>query len=158
MIKMYRIDLKKHGETAFSGRGSFLNGGRWNHFKIPIVYTSESLSLATLEKFVNLQNRNHPMSKVELIYTVAIATDNVSLEDISTKRLPKGWDGIPAINYTKDFGTMWYRENRTALLKVRSAVVTSEFNYLINPMHPDFKKIKILKPDLFSFDSRMMLS
>jgi len=158
MIKLYRIDLKKHGNTAFSGRGSFLFGGRWSHSYIPIVYTSESLALASLEKFVNLRHRDYAMSKVELIYTVAIASDSVSLEDISNKRLPKGWDGIPVISFTKDFGTMWFQEKRSALLKIRSAVVSSEFNYLINPEHPDFKKIKISKSVKFNFDPRMMLS
>jgi RES domain-containing protein len=40
-------------------------------------------------------------------------------------------------------------------LRVPSIVVDGEFNYLLNPLHPDFAQLKIGEPRRFSFDPRL---
>ena len=39
--------------------------------------------------------------------------------------------------------------------KIPSAVVPQEFNYILNPNHPDFKLIKLTKVASFNFDQRL---
>ena len=53
-------------------------------------------------------------------------------------------------------GTKWLDEARSTTLKVPSVVIAGEFNYLLNPERPDFKRIRVSAPIPFSFDSRLL--
>ncbi|MNV74757.1 hypothetical protein D3C71_1680060 [compost metagenome] len=54
-------------------------------------------------------------------------------------------------------GENWITEGKSAVLKVPSSIIPAEYNYLINPQHPDFKLIKLLKSESFVFDKRIKL-
>jgi RES domain-containing protein len=71
------------------------------------------------------------------------------------ERFPETWRAMPHSLETQTFGAAWARERRSVTLRVPSAVVPGEFNYLINPLHPDFERVKIGKPERFSFDPRL---
>ena len=54
VLQAWRIDKAKRAKTSFSGAGAALEGGRWNPPDFPMVYLSESLAMAALEKLVHL--------------------------------------------------------------------------------------------------------
>jgi len=118
----------------------------------PIVYVSESKALAALELFVNLGDEGKEM---RLVCIQAEIPDALKITGIDKSALPENWRETPAPAVLMSLGAEWCRKSETAILKVPSAVITTEFNYLINLFHPDFKKIKIGSPEDFCYDSRM---
>lgn len=69
--------------------------------------------------------------------------------------LPDDWRLLPAPPSTQEFGSRWVVEARSVVLRVPSAVVEGEFNYLLNPHHPNFARLEIGEPQRFSFDPRL---
>lgn len=151
MISVWRIVKSERQATAFDGEGARRYGGRWNEVGISMIYASGSLSLATLEYFVNLDAL--PPLALSLVSIEARVPIGI-IEDIG-KSVPKGWDSLPATHEAKSYGTHWINRQSSAVLKVPSAVIPNEFNYLLNPHHPDFKRIAINPAIPFSLDSRM---
>jgi RES domain-containing protein len=70
--------------------------------------------------------------------------------------LPEDWRQLPAPTSTRELGSRWVAESRSVVLRVPSIVVDGEFNYLLNPRHPDFARLEIGEPQLFSFDPRLI--
>jgi RES domain-containing protein len=52
-------------------------------------------------------------------------------------------------------GDYWFDARMSAVLRVRSAVIPSDFNYVLNPVHLDFAQIVVAEPILFRFDERL---
>lgn len=153
MIRCWRLVKKKHLSTSFSGVGARLVGGRWNHPGDDAVYVSGALSLAALELFVHLGNRSR--SALELVsIPVEIPEELIS----ELPGLPEDWRAEPPPNATKTIGSQWLRSGGGCVLRVPSAIVPVEFNYLVNPAHSDFPSIEIGEDRSFSFDPRMWKS
>jgi RES domain-containing protein len=145
---------KKRLRDASTGEGARLGGGRWNHIGTPVIYVSESLSLAALETFVHFTRRDIKLSRS--LYSVYFEIpDSLKIEKLSIEKLPHEWRTSPPIDSTKAIGTKWVRELSSAVLKVPSAIIPEEYNFVLNPKHKDFDKIKIGEPQIFMFDERM---
>ena len=136
----------------FDGEGARLYGGRWNYAGTSIVYTSGSLSLAALELFVHVDTDLAPDG---LIAIPADIPEDVAVGTVDIAKLPRNWRAYPAPEALKDLATAWVKESSTAVLAVPSAVIPSEQNYLLNPRHPDFRRIRIQKAIPFEFDPRL---
>ena len=128
-------------------------GGRWNRKNIPIVYTSENRSLATLEFLVHV-----PLSLLPNNLSIACLEipDDIFVEQISIAVLPKNWRDYPAPPELADLGSEWAIAMRSLLLRVPSVVVLDEFNILINPIHPDMDRVVITSAESFIFDRRLL--
>ena len=152
MITAWRVLKSKHQKMAFTGAGARIYGGRWNPIGIPVIYTAESLSLATLEIIVHLE-------RGELFYQqfvkIPVTFHSSQIFTISRKELPKDWRNLPPPESTQHIGYEWIVQAKFAILKVPSTVTNEEHNYLLNPHHPDFRTIVIGDPQLFEFDSRL---
>lgn len=148
----YRLAKKQYADDL-SGKGAELTGGRWNSRGTPMVYTSESRALAMAEVAVHLPlgllPKNFQLIEIQI-------PDDLPMKELKTSELPKNWNAIPPIHQTQEKGDSFIRENQHTLLKVPSAVVPGDYNYLINPHHPETKKIKLLKTEEFTFDSRLI--
>jgi RES domain-containing protein len=149
-VRVWRICSKRH--QRFDGEGARLYGGRWNHTGISMVYTSGSLSLAALELFVHV---DPDMIPSDLLAIEALVPDDVAVDVIKIESLPKNWRRYPAPDALRDMGAAWRAKASTGILAVPSAIITEERNYLLNPAHADFKRIRISKPIPFRFDPRM---
>lgn len=137
---------------AFDGEGARENGGRWNSVGIPLVYTSATVSLAILEVLVNLGEESLLKS-----YSLAYAEFQDSLvSKVSATKLPANWKESPVPPSLQAIGDTWIASKTSAILEVPSAIVEHENNYLINPHHRDFSKIKISKAKPFPFDERLL--
>jgi RES domain-containing protein len=150
MPQAWRIVKAKHASTAFDGEGAKLNGGRWNSAGVRVVYVSFSKSLAALETLVHLKL---PVTSKYL--AIPVEFDNALVEVFLPKNLPTGWNIEPPPPVTQEIGDRWVKEHRSAILALPS-VITRESNYLINPAHPDFKRISIGSPEPFTFDPRLL--
>lgn len=150
-MRLWRICRKVHAAGAFSGEGARLYGGRWNSAGLRIVYTSPSLALAAIETFVHLEPNLRPD---DLVAIQAELPDDLPTERLQLNSLPRRWHEIRDESL-RAFGDRWIRAGKTIALHVPSAAIRGEWNVLINPMHPDFRKLKIEKPRPFEFDLRM---
>jgi RES domain-containing protein len=135
-----------------SGRGAEKSGGRWNSKGVSMVYTSESRALCTTEIAVHTPLGLLP--KDYKIITIEIP-DSIKILTLAVNKLPADWKSIPHSGSTQLIGDDFIRQNKSAVLKVPSAVVAGDFNFLLNPGHRDFSKIKVLSVEDFGFDSRL---
>jgi len=150
-ITAWRLCKRSHAARAFDGRGAAQNPGRWNGLGTAVIYTAESRSLASLEVLVHTED-------TQLLAAVSWAMIPVGMDEALIEvlqRLPADWRELPAPSSTRDIGTRWVVESRSAVLRVPSAVVDGEFNYVLNPQHADFTRIEIGGPQPFSFDPRL---
>jgi RES domain-containing protein len=134
-----------------SGMGAKLNGSRWNSKGLAILYTSASISLAMLEMLVHTNFEEYAI-ELDLIYIDI--PDSLECKEIKAAKLKTNWVGD--VSYTKFIGDEFIKSIQTPLLKIPSAIIEEEYNYLANPLHPDFKKIKIAKIKSFRPDKRLL--
>ena len=153
MITAWRLVREKRAADAFLGEGARLYGGRWNHRGTPVVYVADSLALAALEQFVHL-GRAHALLRF-VFFRVEIPDDDIAVESLPPHEIPSNWREEPPPDETKDVGTAWVRSAPSPVLRVPSVIVPIENNYLLNPRHQDSTKIRIGKPEPFSFDPRV---
>jgi len=149
--RAWRIVKEKHAATAFDGEGAWLYGGRWNSSGTRVVYTSAALSLAALESLVHL---NPPVFFKYV--AIPVEFDHALVESVAVAGLPVDWTEEPPPPSATEIGDLWVRESRSAVLELPSVIIQAEPNYLLNPAHPDFKKIVIGKPVPFAFDPRLL--
>jgi len=151
-MQVWRICKRRHLATSFTGIGAKKYGGRWNHKGDRMVYTSSSLSLASLELFVHLEPALVPRG---LCSTVATIPDTASMEELTVADLPRNWRKYPAPATLQEIGSQWLRQKRSLVLIVPSAVNPDEKNYLLNPLHVESTTITDIKSKPFHFDPRM---
>lgn len=147
----YRIVKSQYADTAFNGIGAELYGGRWNRKGTKVVYISASSSLAVLESFVHMgilpKYLKYTLIKIE------IPSEVIDVYDVS--KLPKTWKNNLIDVRCQAIGTDWATKQESAVLALPSAIIDMEINYLINPLHPDFHKIKEIRRQDFTYDQRM---
>lgn len=152
MIRAWRIAKARHAAQAFSGAGGLSSGGRWHYKGERVVYTASSLALAALEVFVHLDRAQNDIRWVA--FEVSIP-DTAPLTTLAMRQLPRDWRREPPPAATMRTGGAWLRQAGTAVLRVPSAIIPAEYNYILNPAHAEFHKLRMAPPTPFSFDSRM---
>lgn len=153
-MKVYRIEREKYLKTTLQGIGAALTEGyRWNSLNTYLVYTAASRALATLEVSVHLDlSEDLPTDRH---YVEIEIPDEVEITELSIDDMPEGWDSRPPQLETQYIGDDFVQQNNGAVLKVPSCIVPPEYNYLINPQHPDAKKIKVIATTKLVFDNRI---
>ena len=152
MARGWRIVPVNRAEDAFAGEGARLFGGRWNSPGVAIVYGSEHKSLAALELLVHF----NPIAPNRFKAFPFQFPDSL-IETVALRSLPKDWRQEPPPPSAQFFGNRWAREMRSAVLAIPSIVIPDELNFLLNPRHPDFKKIVVGKAEDFFFDPRLVI-
>lgn len=150
-MQVYRLSRAMHGR-ALSGKGASISGGRWNSPGIEVIYTAANRSLAMAEVAVHFSIATLPEGYMMMTIQVP---DTISISEVDAKELPTDWNQFPSLKSTQSIGDRFVQEGKTCLLKVPSAVTSGDFNYLLNPMHAEFNKIKITGFDPFPFDNRL---
>ncbi len=148
----WRIVKSAYAENAFDGEGARLYGGRWNSPGTRMVYATESVSLAVLEIVVNLEEVG-PLPAFSLC---SVEFDDGIFEALDRSELPEDWRASPGPLELQRLGDAWARDHASAVLKVPSAIIPSESNYLINPNHEDFGSIKLGDPQPYDLDPRLI--
>jgi RES domain-containing protein len=188
-LTLWRLDRQKYvdNDTCCSGTGASLFPGRWNKKNEPVLYTAVNLSLAFLEIYVHLSfDKLSPQAARENLSrrVIQIYLDDLEFEEVTVERLNalnSSWrqhrsPKLPAnkCTFLQELGSDWFTGRATPVLKVPSAIVPHESNYLINPTHPDIADRLLLKnpvsnigkvgqvstnalPKPFEFDARYVL-
>ena len=151
MIRAWRITHQRYTEKAFTGEGAYLYGGRWNNPGYRIVYLSNSIALATLEILVN------GVQPAEINNYVHISVDMPEqlITVLEDDALPDDWKKDPIPESSKKIGESWVDTQKSLVLRVPSAVVVEEYNFLINPLHQDYPKLIIGSAKRYPFDERL---
>lgn len=148
---VYRIaNCRYAGEIE--GVGAKLFGGRWNSVGVPMHYMASSRALAALEVLANI---NSTVDANNLCLSVFDLPEK-KIKEIKLDDLPSNWKGYKPNANLQTIGNEFFRENKYFLLKVPSAVIEDEFNYLMNVRHPLTKELKIVETKPFYFDNRLI--
>ena len=150
---VYRIEREKYLKTTLTGIGASMSKGyRWNSFNTKLVYTAENRALAMLEVSVHLDlSEDLPTDRYYVEIEIPV---NITIQEVKVEDLPEDWNSNPPTITTQTIGDDFVFQNESAILKVPSSIVPQEFNYLINPNHPDSKKIKVIGKTSMNFDPR----
>lgn len=147
-MEVYRITLSKYADTLIAPGTE----GRWNSRGRYVIYTAGSKSLACLE---NLVHRDSEGLKSNFSVLIIRIPEQLKIATIQEKDLPGDWTKMKMAHHTRKIGNEWLQSLKTPILKVPSAIISGENNYLINPAHPHFEKIGIVGKHVFEFDSRL---
>jgi RES domain-containing protein len=151
LTRVYRILRKVHAKKPLDGEGAFRFGGRWSSPGTRLAYTSEHLSLAMIEYFIHIDPGDSPP---DLVVVSADIPDSVFRKKVVLNRLPADWRQSPAPPELAAIGDSFLADRKAAVLIVPSVLAPSESNWLINPRHPEFPRIRIHAPEDFHYDVR----
>lgn len=149
-MEVFRLSRKKYAD-GLSGKGSAIRGARWNSRGVEVVYVASSRALAMSEILVHLNSGMIP-NDFEML-TIDVPGD-ISPEEVDLNLLPTGLTSFADLSHTQKIGDGFLNKARNCLLKVPSVVVPGDYNYLMNPHHSDFSKIKVIDQVDFPFDQR----
>lgn len=148
---VYRITNAKYKESTLSGIGAEKVGGRWNEVGARAVYCSENISLALLEYYIHSKNNDYLPKRI-LVAKIEFP-DDFKIEEI--EKLPKAWNQYPYIPETTRYFSDLIKENDFFALKVPSAIVSMEYNYILNPLYKEFGRVEIVEFIDLSVDERL---
>lgn len=146
---VYRITNEAY-RNDISGTGAALFGSRWNSKGIHLLYTSQSISLSILESLVHLKQNQIPPFQYLLHIQLP---DEKSIAEISFKKIKNGWQ--KDLGYTQWIGDQFIQNKQNLFLKVPSVIVPQESNVLLNPLHNEYKAVKIIASELLELDKRL---
>ncbi|MCB9234381.1 MAG: RES family NAD+ phosphorylase [Bacteroidia bacterium] len=150
-MEVFRLSRKKYA-SELSGKGAAKSGNRWNSKGTEIIYCAQSRALAMAEVVVHLTIATLPddyqMIEIEI-------PNEIFIETLAESLLPLEWNTFPHSLKSQKIGDEFIESRKFCVLKVPSAVVKGDYNFLINPFHKDFEKIKIVSAEDFPFDHRL---
>ena len=150
-MEVFRLTKEKYA-TILSGNGAAFAGARWNSPGVELIYTSANRSLAMAEVAVHLTLATLPSDF--MMMTIHIP-NILKMKKITTSELPPNWSDFPPPSSNQTIGNKFVTDNKYCVLQIPSAITQGDFNFLINPNHPDFTKIKIVSVEKFPFDNRI---
>lgn len=150
-MRVYRIVTLAHARNAFTGEGARLYGGRWNPKGFPLVYTAATRSLALLEMLV----QDQPL-RARYAFIPADVPANVRITRLAPAQLPADWRHSAARIRLQEIGREWLVAGRGAVLAVPSVVLPEEENFLLNPRHASFTRIRPEEAEPLELDSRLL--
>lgn len=149
-LTVWRICPAAYPADLFGGKGGLFFPARWHHKGRLIVYVAESRALAALEILANTHDRSALHARPWVLARVELPAALIEIP----ARVPDDWRFHPPPASTRAFGDAWLASLRSPALRVPSAAVLGEFNYLLNPLHNDFSRLSFGPPEPFHFDPR----
>jgi RES domain-containing protein len=146
---VYRLSNPNYSNDL-NGIGAAFAGGRWNKKGRAVLYTSESTALALLEIVVNIP----PMFQPQLnLLTIEIPEKEIV--EITQDMLPTNWFKYPAPSLLAEFAENLYKNDTILGIKLPSAVISNNSNFILNPNSLAYSQVKIIKNEPFIFDPRL---
>lgn len=151
-MELFRIAIAPYAK-ALTGSGS---ANRWNKFGEFVLYAGSTRSLASLELVVH-RAAIKPLQNYEVM-VISIADEDQLVRKVHLAELPANWRSLAAYPALQELGSAWYKSKETLLLKVPSAVIIQEYNYVINIGHPDFPaKVNLVRKEHYFWDERLLV-
>jgi RES domain-containing protein len=151
-VRIFRLCRRPFSRTPLDGRGGLFASGRWHTPRRLVCYASDSLALASLEILVHCEPNLVPRDLLAVEISVPIG---VTIEELDAEALPRTWRRYPAPSSLQRLGNAWLDRSTACVLRVPSALVPSESNFLMNPVHPDRRKLRVVRKAPFRFDPRL---
>jgi RES domain-containing protein len=152
-MRIFRLCRRPFSRNPLDGRGGLFASGRWHTPRRLVCYASDSLALASLEILVHCEPDLVPRDLVAVEINVP---RGVTVEALGADTLPRNWRPYPAPASLQRLGNGWLDHNSACILRIPSALVPSESNFLINPTHPDGRKLRVVRKAAFQFDPRLV--
>ena len=152
MPRAWRITTTLDPARAFSGDGARIRGGRWNSKGTRVVYTADYPAAAILEQLVQVTFSG----SLPTYQLFAITIPETTVSTVNTATLPDTWRDPERGPAVQAIGDSWVTHGTSLVLRVPSAVAPHHSNYLINPVHPEFRALKIEPPEQFTLDPRLL--
>lgn len=155
MVSGWRVAAPEFSSTPaemLSGEGAYRYGGRWNSKGTRVVYLGSSLAQASMELLVHLGRPD----VLNSFYKLEVSYPEETILHIDINELPKGWDTPEMQSAAQRVGDGWVQAAESLVLCVPSVVVAGEYNFLLNPNHPDFSELLCSEVTLFRFDPRVL--
>jgi len=148
-MRLYRITSPAYA-SDLHGTGCMYTGGRWHYKGTRILYTSEHISLAKLEILAN----SSAIPRNQVLVTIEIPEGAV-IRELAVEDLPDNWWHFPYPGALAQLTESWVDEKQHWVIKVPSAQSVTEYNYLLNPLHPDHVSAKVTNIEDIRFDKRL---
>ena len=149
-MEVFKICREKYSHSLNASGVS----NRWNKKDEFVIYTGSSRSLSTLEMLAHKSYINISSQYKLLIISI---TDESLIKVTDINNLPENWKSIEAYVELQEIGSKWYHSNESLVLKVPSAIIPQEYNYIINTRHPKFVTHIILQDVVdFAWDNRLV--
>ncbi len=139
--------------ATLDGQGGLLASARWHTQGRPIVYLALSPAGALTEALVHLELEVNSLPQSYKLLK-AQAPDQIALRALREADLPSGWR--EDLTITRTIGDEWLASGATCLLQVPSVIVPETYNVLVNPLHPDGSKVKVLWHQEYPWDERLL--
>lgn len=150
-MELFRISSEEFCKQLISSE----NSNRWNRRGEYVIYVGSTRSLLTFDLVVH---RNFIKPDINhKVMVISVPDSDELVKTITTKELPSNWRRFEAYTDLQKIGSDWYNSKETLLLKVPSAVIPSEYNYIINTVHPNFKQhMKLVRIEEYFWDKRLI--
>ena len=148
---VYNIRKAKYADSL---RASGV-ANRWNKNDEFVIYTGGSRALSTLELVVHRSSISIDNSYKLLV--IELNCKESEILEVNENLLPKNWQSVEAYPKLQEIGSDWYQNFEYLVMRVPSAIIPKEYNYLLNTRHPDFnKKVKIKELENYEWDNRLL--
>ena len=149
-MEVYKICSEKYASRLSASGAS----NRWNKEDELVIYTGGSIALATLENVAHRASIN--IAKPYKLLRIEIK-ENTLIREIDLKQLHENWRSLEAYVQLQKIGSDWYQSLESPILKVPSAIVSQEFNYVINTKHPLFlSNVVLASVENWVWDKRLL--
>jgi RES domain-containing protein len=152
-LHIWRLCRKEFAAAPLAGEGGLRVAGRWHHKGHRIVYCAAHASLGVLEALVHF---DPALAPVDLVLIEIAVPEDLAIPSVPRSKLPANWTVTPAPRQLQDLGSEWLTGGRSALLAVPSAIVPDESNVLVNPLHSDARRLRVVTKKPFAFDRRLL--
>ena len=150
-MEVFRISKDVHAQSLRSSGSA----NRWNTKGQQVIYTGSSRSLSSLELVVHRGAIQPTVSYKVMV--ISIADDDYLMRTVQLKELPTNWRTLVGYAALQTIGSNWYNSQESLILKVPSAVIIYEYNYIINTEHPDFSQcVQLVRTEDYFWDSRLL--
>lgn len=149
-MELYRIVFERFADRLYAPGFS----GRWNYDGQFVIYASSSRSLASMENMVHKMGQG--ILGAKFVVMILDIPNELPITTITPQELSTGWKLESSYTQTQPIGSAWYEAAETLLLKVPSAVVPAEYNFVLNARHPDFTQVILKSKEPFVYDYRFI--
>jgi RES domain-containing protein len=147
-LELWRISNYR----SLTGEGGLRYSARWHSVGRPIVYLAPSPAGAMVEVLVHLELGEDELPPSYTLLKIE-APASLSIAEI---RVPTKEDWKINLSVSRGLGDEWLKGAETALARVPSAILPNTFNYLLNPLHRDAKKLRIVEATTATLDPRLL--
>jgi RES domain-containing protein len=152
-LRLYRLLKQRYARQALSGRGGLEADGRWHSAGRLVAYLASSEALAVLELRVHLGS----IVPSEPYMLVTVDVPERVVMTLPNRQWPRRWDAIPFSAETQRIGDAWLAGGSAAALRVPSVHSASDYNVIVNPTHPDARRLRIVNRARYRFDARLFV-